>query len=758
MTASAPGSALGTLLLDPDDIRIVNGTGGSNDNELVDNQVLFGEGSGEFTLSETALENSLGTANVELQASNNIIIEDLADNQLTFAPGSGSIIFSADADQNGVGDITMVDGNDTISAAGRSVEFLGANLQLGNVTTASETSGSLTLAATQTVNAGNLVTQSEQGSGGNVSVTAGDNITVGNILTDGPMSSGDVGLTSLGANGNITAGNILTEAANGVSSNVTLLSTNQTIGNVTGNLVINGGEVVDESEPPPVDESEDFDEDFDEGNEDFEAFDEDSDVLENELDESDDNAVGFEDDSDEFEDDSDEFEDDSGEFEDDDEFEDDSDEFEDEFEDLPDQIVRTALNDNNANAALKAVELQRTQEFSNYFGRDLGATALTPPQIRQLLTKVVSQTDNQSVIVYVKVPKLPVSSSVSSPLELLVFTASGEPVSLTIPDVSREELFQTIGQFRNTLITSARRGSKSYLKSAQQLYQWLISPIEDELGPGAMDTILFSMDSGLRSLPVAALHDGQQFLIEKYGVGMMPSLGLVDTQYQTLEDGQVLAMGASDFKVLQPLPAVPLEIETIGRLWAGQKFLNETFTRQNLVQQRQQTPFQVVHLATHAEFKPGAAENSYIQLWNEQLNLDDVHTLGWDTPAVDLLVLSACRTAVGNAEAELGFAGLAVAAGVKSAMASLWAVDDVGTLALMSEFYHRLRNSRTKSEALRTAQLAMLKGETRIDSGQLLSGAEQRAVPLPPEIPVSSNIDFSHPYYWSGFTMIGSPW
>jgi CHAT domain-containing protein len=217
-------------------------------------------------------------------------------------------------------------------------------------------------------------------------------------------------------------------------------------------------------------------------------------------------------------------------------------------------------------------------------------------------------------------------------------------------------------------------------------------------------------------------------------------------------------MGASDFRALQPLPAVPIEIDTIGQLWAGQEFLNETFTRQNLVQQRRQTPFQIVHLATHAEFKPGAANNSYIQLWNEQLNLDDVHTLGWDAPAVDLLVLSACRTAVGNAEAELGFAGLAVAAGVKSAMASLWAVNDVGTLALMSEFYHRLRDTRIKSEALRTAQSAMLNGETRIESGQLFSGEDRLAVPLPPEIPIPWNVDFSHPYYWSGFTMIGSPW
>ncbi|MEL6232534.1 MAG: CHAT domain-containing protein, partial [Cyanobacteria bacterium J06627_3] len=440
------------------------------------------------------------------------------------------------------------------------------------------------------------------------------------------------------------------------------------------------------------------------------------------------------------------------------EFEDD--EFEDdEFDDEPDPVVRTVLGRNNARTALTDIEVVRNQEFSTYFGRDLGAKELTPLEIKQLLTDVKTQTGNQSVIIYVKAPKLsPIqAASKSSPLELLVFTASGEPVSLTIPDVSREELFQTIGKFRSTLITSARRGSKSYLRSAQQLYQWLVKPIENELGPDAIDTVLFSMDSGLRSVPIAALHDGEQFLIEKYSVGMMPSLGLVDTQYQSIDDVQVLAMGASDFQVLQSLPAVPLEIETISQLWSGQGFLNETFTRANLIRQQRQTPFQVIHLATHAEFKPGAADKSYIQLWDDQLNLDDIHTLGWDNPAVDLLVLSACRTAVGNAEAELGFAGLAVASGVRSAMASLWAVNDVGTLALMSEFYRQLKETRIKSDGLRMAQLAMLRGDTRIESGELVGGDGGRTG-LPPELRGLEEFDFSHPFYWSGFTMIGSPW
>jgi len=123
---------------------------------------------------------------------------------------------------------------------------------------------------------------------------------------------------------------------------------------------------------------------------------------------------------------------------------------------------------------------------------------------------------------------------------------------------------------------------------------------------------------------------------------------------------------------------------------------------------------------------------------------------------VELLVLSACRTAVGDEDAELGFAGLAVQAGVKSALASLWYVSDEGTLGLMTQFYQQLKVAPIKAEALRRAQLAMMKGEVRIVGGQLQEGGEK--MPLPPELAKLGDKSLEHPYYWAAFTMIGSPW
>lgn len=221
-----------------------------------------------------------------------------------------------------------------------------------------------------------------------------------------------------------------------------------------------------------------------------------------------------------------------------------------------------------------------------------------------------------------------------------------------------------------------------------------------------------SAGSGLRSLPFAALHDGKQFLVEKYSIGIIPSLNLTDTRYRPLKNSQILAMGASVFERLNPLPAVPVEVGAIVQApWKGRSFLNQDFTLDKLKSQRQGQTYNIVHLATHGKFQPGDPSSSYIQMWNQRLGLDQLRQLQLDLPTVELLTLSVCETALGDENAELGFAGLAVAAGVKTSMASLWEVSDVGTLSLMTEFYRQLNRTTIKAEALRQVQIAMLKGK-----------------------------------------------
>ncbi|MGL5878184.1 MAG: CHAT domain-containing protein, partial [Xenococcaceae cyanobacterium] len=334
----------------------------------------------------------------------------------------------------------------------------------------------------------------------------------------------------------------------------------------------------------------------------------------------------------------------------------------------------------------------------------------------------------------------------------------------TIAGVSRDKVVETAKNFSQQISDPTKIKDSSYMESSQQLYKWIVAPLEQELKANNVDVLVFAMDSGLRLLPVAALNDGQKFLIEKYAVAMVPSFGLTDTRYVDVSRKPILAMGASQFQDQIPLPTIPLELQNVTRNpRSGEVFLNEQFTIENFVAQNsdRKQRYGIIHLGTHAEFLPGDMQSSYIQFYDDKLTMPQLRQLssefGWDnakSDPVELLVLSACQTALGDEKAELGFAGLAVQAGVKSALASLWQVSDLGTLGLMSEFYQDLGNSAIKASALRNAQLAMLQGKVKIADGKLmLSDGEVES--LPSNLP-QGNLEMSHPYFWAPFTMIGN--
>lgn len=416
-----------------------------------------------------------------------------------------------------------------------------------------------------------------------------------------------------------------------------------------------------------------------------------------------------------------------------------------------------ARGDRQVNSSLQAVELKTREEFNTYFGEKLPYRNVNPQSIRQTLAEIEQQTGERSAQIYLYFGD---QTGITSSLKAILFTPKGDPIVLKLPGITKEKLDQTIKDFREKLILSVRRSSddRAYLQDAQALYQWLIAPLDPYLRENNIQNLLFSLDTGLRSLPLAALYDGQKFLIETYSVGMVPSFGLMQSGYRSLANAQVLAMGATQFQALPPLPAVSSEISGITQLWQGQEFLNEAFTKNNLLTSQAENPRPIIHLATHADFRPGDPQASAIYLWQDRLSLQDLSSLKLKESQVELLVLSACKTAVGDPQSELGFAGLAVASGAKTALASLWSVSDEGTLALMTTFYHELRSAKVKAEALRKAQLAMLRGEVQVRDGQLRGTGLGLNLPLPPELAKINRRDLANPYYWSGFTLVGSPW
>ncbi|MBD1912631.1 MULTISPECIES: CHAT domain-containing protein [unclassified Leptolyngbya] len=407
-------------------------------------------------------------------------------------------------------------------------------------------------------------------------------------------------------------------------------------------------------------------------------------------------------------------------------------------------------------ASIIDMERRLEGEFEQYFDRDLPADQQNPDQIAATLTRIGQETGTHPAVLWVT-PK-------PDSLRLVLITSGHRPVVVESSEVPQALLQETVRSFQRDMTRGNRRVS---LDNAQQLHRWIIEPFESEyLRPQGIDSLLFCLSDGARGLTLAALHDGQQFLLEKYALTRIPAFNLIHTNVTNIQQGELLAMGASEFQQLNPLPAVPVELSTITAqmesvpgtniTWDAQTFLNEEFTLDNFQAKLAERPYDIVHLATHAEFQPGKPDRSFIQFWDARLTLEQMGVMDWHTDQLELLVLSACRTAVGDAQAELGFAGLALQSNVKSALASLWYVSDAGTLALMTEFYRQLAIAPTRAEALRQAQLRLLRGDVRFEGDQLLMS--RGAIPLPKPLAFRTERDLSHPIYWAGFSLISSPW
>jgi CHAT domain-containing protein len=426
-------------------------------------------------------------------------------------------------------------------------------------------------------------------------------------------------------------------------------------------------------------------------------------------------------------------------------------------------ILTSSSRDSSGSFSL--VEQRFTRQFQDYLGVD------TPQfqslsNARKIAREIQSATSCKPAFLYLSFAPTTTLLSDTEPLpkdddqlELLMVTAQGV-TRKRVSGVTRARTMATVERFRGEVTDVRKIRSTSYLASSQQLYKWLITPVLEELQKQEICNLVFLPEAGLRSLPFAALHSGQSFLIEQFSLGLMPSLSLADTKYHDLKGAQVLAMGISESTQGQaPLPAVPVELNSLAlSLWQGEVFLNGESTIANLRQGRSQFPYGIVHLATHADFVGGNVADSYIQLWNEKLRLNDIRAFGWNDPPIEMLVLSACRTALGNNQAEMGLAGLVIQTGVRTVVASLWYVNDVSSAALMAGFYNALNNSAVKADALRQAQVGMLKGNVSVEGGMLKGIAGVDAIAMPSQTLNITAAELSHPYYWAAFTMIGNPW
>ncbi len=283
--------------------------------------------------------------------------------------------------------------------------------------------------------------------------------------------------------------------------------------------------------------------------------------------------------------------------------------------------------------------------------------------------------------------------------------------------VSREQVERLVSTLREDL--EQPNLLELTLPELQQLYNWLIRPIAAELAASQVKTLVFVLDGALRNIPMAALHDGQNFLVEQYSIALTPGLQLLSGRSLKQEKLGVLVAGldAARPPAFSALPYVKTEVNKIQSELPSLVIFNQKFTNSAFQTKVADVSLPIVHLATHGQFS-SRSDETFILTWDGKIKVNQLSSVLQTIElsrnnSLELLVLSACETAAGDNRSALGLAGVAVRSGARSTVATLWRVNDEASATLMGKFYDELaqlsKTGISKAEALRRAQLAILR-------------------------------------------------
>ena len=389
------------------------------------------------------------------------------------------------------------------------------------------------------------------------------------------------------------------------------------------------------------------------------------------------------------------------------------------------QIYQSELN-----AALNAIDALKLAELQDYFGDDCILTTFDDQQTDQLLQ-----------------PDTAVFSSIVLKDRTAIVANFPTKKKFTWIDVDRDILREEIEAFQSGLLDRSNifyGDAPNQKLQAQKLYDWIVAPFASDLEQAQIKTLVFIQDGILRNIPMAALYDGEKFLVQKYAIATTPSLNLTNPRAFSAEDLELLALGVTkpvkvDGETFPALANVEAEIASIAaRFSESELFLDSNFTQQRLQTELNQTLYPIIHIATHAQFGTVPEDTFLVTGNNQKLTItqleDDIRRVSRGADSVELLALTACETAVGDERSVLGLAGIAARAGVKSTLASLWSIQDESTRILVDRFYGSLQSGASKTQALQAAQRELIEAQTT----------------------EAINDDYVHPYYWAPFILIGN--
>ena len=365
----------------------------------------------------------------------------------------------------------------------------------------------------------------------------------------------------------------------------------------------------------------------------------------------------------------------------------------------------------NIKQARDVIESLQLAELHNFF-REACLDA-KPVQIDQI--------DQQAAAIYPII--------LSDRLEVIL-SLPNQPLKHYSVPITKTALEQEIEQFRQTVVIRSRR---AFYEPAKKLYDWLIAPEIEALEANNIKTIVLVPDGLLRNIPLSALYDGEHYLIENYSVVLTSGLQLLAPRPLTDVKLRTLAVGLTQERQgFSALDFVNQELEQIQTQINSLLLVDQEFTTQAFEQEIKLSDYPIVHIATHGQFG-SSLDNTFLLAWDDKININQLdHILQGRTPtqeqAIQLLVLSACETAAGDKWAALGLAGIAVRAGARSTLATLWSVNDEATAQMMSYFYQQLAKKQlAKVEAVRKAQLNLLNSPY-----------------------------YNHPFYWSPYVLLGN--
>ena len=359
------------------------------------------------------------------------------------------------------------------------------------------------------------------------------------------------------------------------------------------------------------------------------------------------------------------------------------------------------------------IERLKAAEIRDYFG-DECVDAL------QAKSKPLWKASTSALIVY---PIL-----LKDRTDLLLDFPDGSMKIRRVP-ITLSALTHEIRAFRRFL---EKRTTNEYRIPGKKLYDLLIKPLIKEIEATEIDTIVFVPDGPLLTIPISALYDGKTHLIENYAVAITPGIQLIDPQQISPDQIRPVLGGISESVEGYPaLVYVKNELEYIQNLFGGNLLLDSEFQTLTLEEALTDQQINLVHLSTHG-FLGNNAESSYLLTFDGRLSIntlaDYIGMFKFRETPLELLVLSACETAQGDDRAALGLSGIAVRAGARSAIGSLWKVNDAATSILMEEFYHQFKQPGiSRAVALQQAQLTVMK-----------------------------DLRYRHPGYWSAFLLINN--